>query len=258
MPSGNYDPAYFSKLFAIEDRHFWFRARNHVIGALLHRWQGEFGGGYSFLEIGCGTGNVLHSLELVCGSEKVTGMDLFFEGLVFTQKRVNCSLIQGDMMNPPFEQAFNGVGLFDVLEHLEDDLSAFRSAAAMIKPDGLLFLTVPAYPSLWSYFDEAARHIRRYTRQELTSRLQEAELDILYLGYTMMGIFPLVWLQRRVRNRITRKELIVQEQTEEELRIIPVINELVAGELILESWWIRAGLALPFGTSLAAVARKRK
>jgi ubiquinone/menaquinone biosynthesis C-methylase UbiE len=62
----SYDPSYFSHLFEVEDHHFWFRARNRVITAAVARVKAHLAPGYRFLEVGCGTGNVLRALEQTC------------------------------------------------------------------------------------------------------------------------------------------------------------------------------------------------
>jgi len=58
----------------------------------------------------------------------------------------------------------------DVLEHVDDDLGSFRALAQLLRPGGHLFVTVPAYPSLWSRHDDLHHHKRRYDK----ARLQEA------------------------------------------------------------------------------------
>jgi ubiquinone/menaquinone biosynthesis C-methylase UbiE len=99
--SDSYDPRFFEPLFAIEDKHFWFRARNKAIAGLVRGLVQQFQPGYYVLEIGCGTGNTLRQLEQVCAGGIVLGMDLFHEGLSYAQHRVSCPLIQGDMRSPP-------------------------------------------------------------------------------------------------------------------------------------------------------------
>src|SRR5690349_10563409 len=88
----SYEPAYFAQLFAIEDRHFWFRARNRVLGRLVAGLTRGLPPGYRVLEVGCGTGTVLHTLEQACPAGTVIGMDLFAEGLAFARRRTTCPL----------------------------------------------------------------------------------------------------------------------------------------------------------------------
>jgi len=86
--SSSYDADFFTPLFAVEDRHFWFRSRNTVISALVENEVRRLPAGYRVLEVGCGTGNVLRELGKVCKNGQVIGMDLFIEGLEYAQRRV--------------------------------------------------------------------------------------------------------------------------------------------------------------------------
>ncbi len=254
----SYDPAYFAPLFAIEERHFWFRVRNSVISALVRQLTADLPRGYRVLEIGCGTGNVLRVLEHDCPGGTVVGMDLFAEGLQYARKRVSCALVQGDIYQPPFGMQFAIIGLFDVLEHLADDLSMLRSLHTMLAPGGALILSVPAYRSLWSYFDEASHHYRRYEPTELTEKLSHVGYKVEYVTPYMASIFPLVWLGRRLAagayrrsNNIDR----VHDLAMQELHITPVVNELLCWLLGREKSFIASRRRLPVGTSLLAIAR---
>ena len=99
----SYDVRYFEHLYAIEDEHFWFRARNKVIAQLLRHLIHQFEPGYHVLEVGCGTANMLRVLDQVCADGVVTGMDLFYEGLQYAQHRVTNPLVQGSVHSPPVQ-----------------------------------------------------------------------------------------------------------------------------------------------------------
>ena len=255
-----YDPVYFSPLFEIEARHFWFRARNKMIGSLIEDETRHYPEGYSVLEIGCGTGNVLQLLEKVCRNGCVIGMDLFYEALTFARQRVSCSLVRGDLHASPFAAQFQIVGMFDVLEHLSDDRAVLRDVYAMLAPGGLLFLTVPANPSLWSYFDEASHHARRYLLADLNQKLLETGFQIEQISYYMVSILPLVWAERKLQGKNPPKnvdsEQAAHDMTVNELKIIPGINEILGWLLATETWCLKRKIRLPAGTSLMALARK--
>jgi SAM-dependent methyltransferase len=256
----SYDPQLFSPFFAIEDQHFWFRARNQAIAALTSQVVSDLASGYRVLEIGCGTGNVLRMLAHICQHGTVMGMDLFGKGLAYARQRVDCALIQGDINMPPFAMGFDLIGIFDVLEHLPDDVQVLRNLSRLLHQDGKLLLTVPAHMSLWSYFDEASRHCRRYAPNELEETLHKAGYRVEYLTQYMGSIFPLVWLGRRVAALINRRSTGQINRTYEmamnELRIVPVLNDLLAWLLIQEMRCLEHRRRLPFGTSLIVVARK--
>jgi len=254
-----YDPDYFEMLFAIEDRHFWFRARNRLLAALVQQMVGRLPQDYRALEVGCGTGNVLRMLETVCGRSHVLGMDLFRKGLQYASQRVTCGLVQGDMHHPPFATGFDLIGLFDVLEHLPEDVRVLQDLRSMLAVGGVLLLTVPADPGLWSYFDEASHHVRRYQAGELRQRLLDAGFEVEYLTPYMVSIFPMVWSGRRL-NALLRPaeihEVKVHHLAASELRITPGINEILEWLLSLERSAILHRRVQPFGTSLLAIARR--
>lgn len=255
--SESYDPHYFAPLFAAEDKHFWFQVRNRVIAEVVRQITRGLDPGYRVLEVGCGTGNVLRVLEGVCAKGSVTGMDLFPEGLRYAQQRTGCALVVGDMLTPPFNDGrFALIGLFDVLEHLRDDDKVLRYLSKMLADGGSLLLTVPAYPQLWSYFDEAAHHCRRYRPAEIEERLVRAGYRLEYVTPYMASLFPLLWVQRRMasgsgsRSQENLREMVARDLT------VPPGNDLLGWWLAREIPLIRRRWRLPFGTSLLAVARK--
>lgn len=261
-PAGlrSYDPSYFALLFAIEDRHFWFRARNRIIAGLVSQITANLASGYRVLEVGCGTGNVLRALEQACPRGTVVGMDLFVEGLQHARRRTSCRLVVGDVHTPPFGTRFDLIGHFDVLEHLPDDMQVLRDLNAMLSPEGILLLTVPAHPSLWSYFDEVSHHCRRYELAELESKLIGTSYRVEYITQYMASIFPIVWIGRRLAALIDRRPTDEAGRTHDlaarELRIRPLVNGLLAFLLAQEGRVIARRRRLPIGTSLLAIARK--
>jgi SAM-dependent methyltransferase len=258
MTTGGYDPVFFDRLARVEDRHFWFRARNQLILSLARRIGAEMKPGGRILEVGCGTGNVLRYLERACPRAVVCGMDLWLEGLRYARGRSGCSLVQGDMRTHPFATRFDLIGMFDVLEHIPDDRQTLRHARVMLAPRGRLLLTVPAHQSLWSYFDESAHHCRRYCRAELVEKLIDAGYEIEASSEFMASTFPLLWLTRRLaglrdsKNHDGKK----RELALDEFRIVPVVNELLTWILAAEMRWLARGHSLPLGSSLLVLARR--
>ena len=254
--AGGYNPIHFASLFAVEDRHFWFRARNQVISALMTQVVASLSPGYRVLEVGCGDGNVLRFLEKACSGGHVTGMDLHGEGLTYARRRVQCPLVQADVSLPPFCKTFQVVGIFDVLEHISDDRRILDDLRKLLDHRGTLLLTVPAHPHLWSYFDEAAGHCRRYRVNELRSKLEQTGYSVEYLTEYMAGMHPLVLLYRKTRPAVISVAQSPEELVKREVRIVPVLNEVLSFVLSLEAKWIAARKLLPLGASLVAVARK--
>jgi SAM-dependent methyltransferase len=258
-PQTSYDPKYFAPLFEAEDRHFWFRSRNIILSKIVEKYSAGFSDGFRLLEVGCGTGNVLSMLEKTCSRGKAAGMDLFSDGLRFARRRVKLPLIQGDILKPPFKPCFNMLCMFDVLEHLPDDIEILRSARRLLADGGRIMLTVPADSRLWSYFDTASHHYRRYTSADLGQKLAGAGYEVEFISPYMFSIYPVVRLIRRLTGRGRDGQPLDEEQIEKkstgELAIIPVVNEILFRILSLEAGWLVSGRRFPAGTSLLAVAR---
>jgi len=251
-----YDPSFFENLAAAEDRHFWFRARNRVIETLAAQLTAGLAPGYRVLEVGCGTGSALRALERACPRGTVLGMDLFGEGLRHAHRH-GARLVQADLHHPPFVARFDLVGLFDVVEHLADDVRVLRDLAALLAPEAALLVTVPASRRLWSSYDETVRHRRRYEPAELAARLREAGYRVEYLTPYMSAIFPLVWARRKLARRgRAGSDADSHALAEGEFRVVPGLNALLRLCLAPEARRIARRRTLPFGTSLVAVARK--
>jgi ubiquinone/menaquinone biosynthesis C-methylase UbiE len=258
--SFSFDQAYFEKLFQIEDRHFWFKTRQAIISVLTEQIISGFQQGYLVMEIGCGTGNLLKTLENTCLKGNVFGLDLFWEGLAFAQERTTAGLIQARAECMPFSsEQFNLVGIFDVLEHLENDESILSTIQEMLKPGGKLLLTVPAHSDLWSSFDMVSYHQRRYTTSELTKKLIRCGFSIDYLSECMQILYPLAKLRRKapilLESAIEKKKS--QKSFTQELAIMPVINEIAFQVLKMELKQIQQRKSIARGTSIIAIASKR-
>lgn len=256
--SPTYDAEHFEPLFAAEDRHFWFRSRNRCIAAAT-RLLPDVGSVKDIIEHGCGTGFVLAELGRLFPQARVTGADLLAEGLALARRRFSGPLLQTDILQCDFREAFDLIGLFDVLEHLDDDRLVLKALREQLRPGGRLLLTVPAHMALWSDYDETSRHRRRYARRELIGRLSEAGLEVEYCTEFMFALLPLLFVRRRLGWGCASSERGPTEtaaRIKEELRIHPLLNGALELLLRPEPWWIRHGRRLPGGTSLLVLARR--
>ena len=260
----SYDEKFFEPLMAIEDRHFWFRSRNQLISNLILKYCSQSTADGTIanrgMEIGCGTGNVLKFLQGNFSSQQIIGVDLFLEGLQFARSRGAVNLVQADIYQAPFSGGFDWIGLFDIIEHLDDDVEVLSKISDLLSTEGKLFISVPAFPVLWSYFDVAGKHKRRYTVKTLQKALKQAGLELEFASYTNVMVFPILWFLRRVLQGGKVPEALSEEEldlkTNSELRIVPLLNEIIAFILWIEGKLIQSGVKMPFGTSLIAVAKR--
>jgi SAM-dependent methyltransferase len=256
-----FDPRFFGRFLEIEATHFWFVSRRKVLGCLLARLTASLVPGYRVLEVGCGHGGSLTLLRKVCRQGKVFGLDLELEGLALARAQTSASVMQADITGPPFGRDFSLVCLFDVLEHIPDDRRVLRDLCGLLSAGGRLVLTVPAEPSLWSYFDLAVHHQRRYRLAELEDKLTDAGFEVEYSTSYMAALFPLVYLKRwwsglagrlRPETPTTTYDLALGELAVPH----PLVNWIASLLLACEPSLIGRRVRLPIGTSLLAVARR--
>jgi SAM-dependent methyltransferase len=253
---GGYDPEFYSELYAAEDRHFWFRGRNRIIAAVLTGIVPRLSPDCRVLEVGCGNGNTMRVLRRLCAPAAVIGIDLFADGLRYARARGVDHLVQGDVSRPPFRVLFDLIGMFDVLEHIRDDIGVLHNLRDLLRTGAHLVVTVPAHASLWSYFDEASRHCRRYEAAGLAEKLRATGYQIEYMTEFMMCIYPLVWLQRKWLGRRRTGHASAVEIAKSELRINPILNGMLGGLQLFETMLIGRRKRLALGTSVLVVARK--
>jgi SAM-dependent methyltransferase len=253
--SGGFNPGHFAPLWAAEEQHFWFRSRNDVLECIVRDEVSRLAPGYRVLEVGCGTGFVLRMLNRVCEAGSVVGLDLFHEGLVMARRRSGARLVQGRIESPPFSSPFDIVGIFDTLEHVDNDSQALEHLRALVRPGGLLVVTVPAYQHLWSDFDVEAHHCRRYEPAGLQQRLRAAGFSVEYLTPFMATLYPFARAARVIGDALRRRSDSRPSAVDEQLKIRPGLNGLLSFALAQESRLIARRRHLPVGTSLLALAR---
>lgn len=251
----SYEPAYFAAIQRVEDRHFWFAARNRAIQAALGRVRPRLPAAPRVLEVGCGTGNTLRALAGAFPDALLIGMDAYAEGLRLAAHRRCAQLVQGLLDVAPFRERFHVVALFDVLEHVEDDEGVLTRLRGLIEPGGWLALTVPAYRRLWSCVDEDSGHFRRYEPKALTQQLNRCGFHVCYQTPFMSLLYPLAILSRKIRGRSPGGHASGAAVLQDELRVRPGINGLLTVLLRQEGRFLSAWRRLPCGTSLIALAR---
>jgi SAM-dependent methyltransferase len=257
--AAHYNPDDFAKLRPVEDTHFWFVGRNNILGAALGTVTADGSGPKSVLEIGCGTGNTLRVLRERLPKATLIGMDAFHAGLLHARSRTDARLVEGRIENMPFRRPFALIGMFDVLEHIEDEVGALHAIRRSLEPDGRLILTVPAGPALWSRYDEESEHQRRYTVRHLRKVLSAAQFQVEYVTHFMSLIYPAVWISRRLEGCLSamsrRPSAPRQRAIERELHLPRVVNRVFRELLRLELPAVKRRYRLPFGTSILAIAR---
>jgi len=166
--------------FEIEDRSFWFRHRNECIVAAIRAHPPKENG--PIFDIGGGNGFV--SQGLAASGFDVVLVEPGRSGALNAKRRGVNVVICATTETAGFKKSsLPAVGLFDVIEHVEDDYAFVSSMCELLKSGGRLYATVPAYSSLWSQEDVEAGHFRRYTLGNFCRLLEGAGFGIEFSTY---------------------------------------------------------------------------
>lgn len=241
--------------FEIEDKSFWFRHRNACIVEAVRNFPPRDKG--PIFDIGGGNGFVAKGLidagwEVVLVEPGPTGAhNAKARGLphVVCATTQTAGFMHGSMP---------AIGVFDVVEHIEDDQGFLRHLRDFLESDGMLYLTVPAHPLAWSDEDVIAGHYRRYTRRTLTEALEKAGLRIVFLSgifsWLLLPVFMLRALPFRIRG--SKRQELTGEAMRSDHILPPAIAPLAEAVHRWELKKLSQRRSVPLGSSLLCAARK--
>lgn len=246
---GSYPESQYEPILSKEDRYWWFIGRRQII---VNSLKSELRYGAKFLDLGCGTGYILSGLSKLNLGASLFGADMHDSAIRIAKKRVPKATFFREGLGDLPESSFDVVGLFDVLEHIEDDKTALRSISDLLLPGGVLLVTVPQHSWLWSKTDESAGHYRRYEKKSIVAMLQKCGFKVVFTTSFVMMALPLMAVSRWLE-RINQRSDYLDKQFE----IHDVVNQVLLALLRLEAFLIQCGISLPVGGSLMVKAEKR-
>ncbi|HNU76051.1 MAG TPA: methyltransferase domain-containing protein, partial [Deltaproteobacteria bacterium] len=247
-----FDSGSYRHLARLEAKNFWFRSRNRLLIWALRRC---FPDAERFLEIGSGTGFVLSGIRREFPKMKITGSDIYPQGLDYARERVSdAAFLHMDACAIPFEDEFDVIGAFDILEHIQDDALALREMYRAVHRGGGIVLTVPQYMWLWSAQDKAAFHVRRYSRGRLLKRVEEAGFTVGYMTSFITFLFPLLAVSRLCSRWMNRHD--GAHDWTRELNLNPAANTLFEAICNAELFFVKKGVKMPAGGSLLCIGIK--
>ncbi|MGO4741339.1 methyltransferase [Bosea sp. 2KB_26] len=248
-----FDPKSFSTLSKSEDGHYWFEPRNRLITALIGRY---FPTALRYLEIGCGTGFVLRGVHEALPNAALVASEIHPSGLAHARRRLadsaSVQFVQMDARQIPAREAFDLVGAYDVIEHIEEDERVLAELHAALVPGGGAVIAVPQHPFLWSQADELGHHVRRYKRGELDAKMRTVGFEILFSGSYTALLLPLMAASRVHRSRPEQLEAMLKR----EFALAPWVNAVLRAVLEGEVTLTLAGMRWPAGGSRIVVGRK--
>lgn len=235
-------------LYQEEEHHWWLASRREmVLDWVRRRYSGQ--PGITILDAGCGTGLMMREMQPL---GEVHGVDISEEALRFCRQRGLDRVYRADLAELPFEPGtFDLVTAVDVIEHMENDLSAMREWNRVLKPGGRMVIFVPAHQWLWSLQDEISGHFRRYTRPSLASLVGASGMRVERITYVSTFLFPVIVLGRQWLKFKRRRQEVTTENTLHPTWANGILRRIFEAEIPT----LRLG-NFPFGASILCVAVK--
>lgn len=173
--------------------HFWIVRRFDVLRRLCaHRLQPQL----TYGEIGCGNGILQRQLADRFGLT-ADGIDLGWAALERNQS-ISGTLYYYDVLDRCLElrEKYDVLFLFDVLEHVEEEDTFLQAILFHLKPGGTLIINVPSRQELYSQYDRAVGHVRRYRLKDLARLAVSHHLTPLECTYWGLPFYPLLLVRK--------------------------------------------------------------
>ncbi len=251
MSAVSYPKEQTQEKFQIENDSFWFKQRNQCLLEVFKNYPPaglcvDVGGGNGFVAQAIQNAGIETALlepnEIGIKNARLRGI-----------QNLICATWQDAQFRP---ETLPAVGLFDVLEHIEDDLTFLHSIHQTLTAQGRLYLTVPTFPFLWSAVDVFDGHFRRYTQQSLSQVLQQAGFRIEYFTYFFQYLVPPILLLRALPTKLGILKSKDINNTSSDDKVHPafhLIFDLIARR---EQKRIQKNKSLTFGSSCLCVVQK--
>jgi SAM-dependent methyltransferase len=178
------------KLAALEDAHWWYRERRHLLARAIN---GLAPG--RAMDVGAAGGGNTRVLRAAGWS--VAALEYGADGAAVAAER-QLPVLRGDATALPVgDDTLDLVVAFDVLEHILDDDAAVAEVLRVLRPGGRFLIAVPADPRLWSEHDVAVDHVRRYTRATLRQVLERGGFEVSSMRSWNVLLRPVVAMRRK-------------------------------------------------------------
>lgn len=240
------DARQFAALARVEREHWFYRGKRD----LVRHWIATFARPAPrdlLLDVGAGTGGFLAD---VAPAWRAVGVEWHPAALAMAA-RTGVPIVGGVVERLPVRDGCAAVvTALDVIEHVDDDVGAVHELARATRPGGLIVLHVPAFACLWSAWDEALGHRRRYTRAALVRLVEGCSLTVRHCAYVNAAVFLPVLLYRRLRDRLPRRP----GPRLEDAMPPAALNRLLHALYVVPGRW--RWLAPPIGVSVLCVAQK--
>jgi SAM-dependent methyltransferase len=201
--------------YEIEDGSFWFSHRNKIIAEVIekHPFNGDFA------DIGGGNGFQLQNIQDINKENKNILIEPGYNGCLNAKAR-NIE----NVYNMTFEafdfESFNitGVSMFDVVEHIEDDVTFLKNLYKKLRKGTKVYITVPAHSYLWSDVDDYGGHFQRYNCKMVNQLAKDTDFKLIYFSYFFKYLMPISYILRAIPYKLGKRmsnDQIISAETEQ-------------------------------------------
>ena len=239
---------HYLSLMNLEKNYWWHQLRFEKALIFLNQHLPALDRKLRLADLGCGTGGFLMFLR-ERGWHDITGYDASPIALKILKKRnITCASIdlesQFVLENGPYDVFI----AMDLLEHINRESFLIETMHRNLKPEGLIFLTVPALSHLYSGWDEQLKHYRRYSCKQMQMLLTSNHFRVLRIEYFFSFLYPMALWRKWGWKKGELKSC--------EFPSVPPQLNIILKRLGRLEFTISDHLHLPFGVSLAVIARK--
>jgi len=228
---------------------YWFDHRAHeVIDALAGATDAR-----AIWDVGAGAGSM--ASRLARAGFDVVAVEPLIEGATAIAQQVCGDVFCGSLQELRLPDAtLRIVGLFDVIEHLDDPAALIDETRRVLEPEGVVVVTVPAFPALWNSADEVAGHQRRYTKKSLDAFMQSRGLRRVASKYIFLSLVPAAYVLRTLPYKFGRGRTKEQTQAATARQLAPASRvDAVAGRWLRVESAVAKRVPLPAGLSVLGV-----
>ena len=253
IAKGAYDEFQHEDVFRLEDESWWFKSRNNVIEAGLRAFPLP-----NNLIVDVGAGNGIVSAHLEKAGIKTILFEPGYCGIRNAKNRGLKSLVCAPFDDTTIKgNSVPAVGLFDVLEHVEDEGGFLKNIWNGLADGGLLYVTVPAHETLWSHEDELVNHYRRYNEKSLNKTMRNNGFNVLFGSYFFRFLSPLIFTFRTLPYRLNPNK---RREQFKKAQIAPsgMLGKAASAYFASEAKRIASRKSMSHGASIFMVCQKKE
>jgi len=198
-----------------------FRPFKKYIFYCLDRLIDQYGISPPFLDVGCGVGDISQHVA----SKEWYGKAIDVSDIAVEKAKHNLDSFTSIEIEKKslFEEtkSYKTIFLIDVLEHLKNDIAALQKISSLLFPNGHVIIAVPSNPKEWRWDDDYYGHYRRYTVEEMRTKLLNVGLEpLVFWDFT----YPFFWIMRRIYTRLRFFKKDIKEDKSEATIVSSTVN----------------------------------